>query len=134
MEAQIMAAFFCLLVAAVVVLAVERRKWRQDNKMAQKRERSYQKQKEEMEIRIRFLERELEQEKEKNREIKYKLQTEMRLQKEREQELGQREETFRNASLKIHLYIQLLKEQCEGDEAQKQCDIILRECQRAFSK
>lgn len=41
-----------------------------------------------------------------------------------------KQKTIRQSCAKIHLYIQLIKEQCQTKDSQQQCDIILKECKK----
>lgn len=44
--------------------------------------------------------------------------------------LEQKQENIRCSCTKIHLYIQLIKEQCRTEASRQQCDIIFEECKK----
>lgn len=134
MKEILLLAFVIFSVAEAALWMADKRKWERQSKKLEERARENLQQKEKMDTRIIGLEQELVQIKEENAQLRTEVQALIRQGDEKDRRLSDRQETVRKAAVKIHLYIQLLKEQCEMGTAQRQCDIILRECENLLRK
>lgn len=118
----------CLIITAFLWMW-DRRRWKRKEEEQAERQREYLEQKEKADAHIRRLEQELDQAKREKHAIMLKVQGGEEQQAQRDRECLDRSDAARRAAMKIHLYSQLLKEQCQTEAAEKQCGIILRECE-----
>lgn len=129
MKDMLLGGFLIFIILTILLWMADRRKWEQKSRKQDERGREYLQQKEKLNTYISKLERELAQTREENKEVREKAHRLENQKNETDRILSDGQKTVRKASVKIHLYIQLLKEQCGTGTAQKQCDIILRECE-----
>lgn len=117
-----------LLGGTVFLWISDRKKWKRRMEELEKQGRNCLQQREAGDSRAVILEEQLEGVQKEQRRTADLLALSEAGREKAERKLSEERETVRRSSLKIHLYIQLLKEQCGTDSARKQCDGILREC------
>lgn len=114
---------FACLAITVFLWIWDRRRWKREKAEQEARQKEYFRQNEQAVAYIQKLEQELEQ-------VKKEIQEREGQQEERRRQCLDGRDNARKAAMKIHLYVQLLKEQCGTAAAEKQCGMILKECER----
>lgn len=129
-----MVIFLIIAIVIIIVMLIlwqsGRAAWKKQKKEMDTRYSELLSQKEQTECLLETIQQEREKEKEQEDSIRTELSLTMMKSEERDGQCTDREKEVRAAAVKIHLYIQLIKEQCESPSAQKQCDVISAECEK----
>lgn len=129
--AEILALIFAAAAVASVVFRIsEKKKWRDERDNIQQQYEVLQSREEAAAARVRAVSGELEQE----RTLRAELEDREEILVQKDTELLEETRRLRSFAVRIHLYAQLVKEQCSTDAAKKQCDIILSECEKMLEK
>lgn len=127
-----MVIFLIIAIVIIIVMLIlwqsGRAAWKKQKKEMDIRYSELLSQKEQTELLLKSIRHAQETGKEQN--VLKELQLRVLESEERDGLCTDREKEVRAAAVKIHLYIQLIREQCESPSAQKQCDVISAECEK----
>lgn len=129
--AVVLTLFFALFAALNIYLrAADRKKWENEKKRMEEEVEALKVRMEEDSRHVGEVGRQLEQAGRAMEEMRESQQSAG----EKIQELLQERKAFLSAAARIHLYIQLVLEQCGEEPVRRQCGVILSECQGMLEK
>lgn len=106
-----------------ILWTADRRRWKEKFKQQGEMDQTCRRQ-------VESMKKELVRMKEEIKKMQIRSQ-EAEIQKEEQnKELEDTRNVFWKSTVKIHLYAQLLREQCENSDSKNQCDVIVQECER----
>lgn len=129
-----MVIFLIIAIVIIIIMLIlwqsGRAAWKKQKKEMDTRYSELLSQKEQTELLLKSIRHAQETGKEQEQNVLKELQLRVLESEERDGLCTDREKEVRAAAVKIHLYIQLIREQCESPSAQKQCDVISAECEK----